>query len=87
MTTPEEVFVICVDIFSDHTPDSLKVKCNKCGKKLWCSPHHIEEKRKPICIYCVQKVEDPEFGIDVRDVSRAKKEIKRREEENPTTCS
>ena len=72
----EVVLVICVDIFSDHTADSLKAECCKCKRKVWISPHHLEENRKPICVHCVQHVEDPELGIDTRDIVRAYRHLK-----------
>jgi len=73
----DEVFVVCIDETHSHLPDSLLVKCSKCPQKVWMSPHHFGEKnRKPLCMACIPKGAD--WGIDYRDVQRAKDEIRRK---------
>lgn len=72
----EKVMVVCVDIFTDHTPESVIVKCSECGKKLWCSPWNVD--KTPICAYCATKKQNVKSCISLRDLFRAKEFFKRR---------
>ena len=66
--------VLCVDLFADHLPESVLVYCCECRKKLWCSPHHVHEGRKAICIDCIPK-KNIEIGIHPVDFIKAMCEI------------
>ena len=70
--------VLCVDIFQDHLPGSVLVRCVECQKKLWCSAHHVHEGRKAICIDCIPK-KGVEVGIHAKDLLMAIKAIAQRE--------
>jgi hypothetical protein len=77
--------VICVDLTSENvTDDSVVVECFKCGRKLWCSPHHVRPDRQAVCFGCVAELikqsqgKGVMFGITPLDIMRAFAEMKKR---------
>ena len=73
----DKVYVLCVDLDMEHTPESIVVKCDVCGKSLWMSPWNTD--KTPVCIECLKSLdnlEEMKLVPSKRDYHRAQEYIR-----------